>query len=60
MPKPKKNLYKILFNLIVIGIIALAFWWIFRKIKFSDLTADFAGFNYFWLIPALAVYMSAT
>lgn len=57
MPQPKKGLIRLIVNLAVIFIIVFAFWWIFRKVKFSDLTADFVGFDFIWLLPALAIYM---
>jgi glycosyltransferase 2 family protein len=53
----KRNWIRPLISFIVIALIAIAFYFLFRNVKFSDLAGDFANFHYFWLLPALAVYL---
>ncbi len=58
MAAPKKSWVRLLISFFVIALITAAFYFLFRKVKFSDLASDFANFNYLWLIPALLVYLS--
>lgn len=53
----KRSRIQLIISFVVIALIVIAFYLLFRKVKFSDLASDFSNFNYFWLVPALLIYL---
>lgn len=57
MSPQKRNWVRPVISLAAIALIVIVFYFLFRKVKFSDLVGDFANLHYFWLLPALVVYL---